>query len=154
MITEQDVKQRWEEIKDDEERILFIVGGAGSGKSSIMRALAEQENWKYLEAKELLDEEILEIARDMRPNAAHEIICQSLKACGSEVVMVDGVDILFAPILNLQPVQLLKIISKEFPLIVGWKGRREGDKLYLEHNNEPEYFTYDVEYDTHIMSVD
>lgn len=32
MVTVQDVKARWDEIQNDDERILFIVGGPGSGK--------------------------------------------------------------------------------------------------------------------------
>ena len=32
MVTVQDVRERWEQIQDDDERILFIVGGPGSGK--------------------------------------------------------------------------------------------------------------------------
>ena len=34
MVTVQDVRERWEQIQGDDERILFIVGGPGSGKNS------------------------------------------------------------------------------------------------------------------------
>ena len=36
MVTVQDVKERWEKIQGDDERILFIVGGPGSGKSLLI----------------------------------------------------------------------------------------------------------------------
>ena len=42
MVTVQDVKERWEKIQGDDERILFIVGGPGSGKSLLIRELSEQ----------------------------------------------------------------------------------------------------------------
>ena len=51
MVTVQDVKERWEQIQDSDERILFVVGGPGSGKSLLIRELSEQKGWKYLEAK-------------------------------------------------------------------------------------------------------
>jgi len=57
MVTVQDVKERWEKIQGDDERILFIVGGPGSGKSLLIRELSEQKGWKYLEAKQLIEEE-------------------------------------------------------------------------------------------------
>ena len=56
MVTVQDVKERWEKIQNDDERILFIVGGPGSGKSLLIRELSEQKGWKYLEAKQLIEE--------------------------------------------------------------------------------------------------
>ena len=46
MVTVQDVKERWEKIQGDDERILFIVGGPGSGKSLLIRELSEQKGWK------------------------------------------------------------------------------------------------------------
>lgn len=32
MVTAQDIKERWNSLQADEERILFIVGGPGSGR--------------------------------------------------------------------------------------------------------------------------
>ena len=46
MVTVQDVRERWEQIQGDDERILFIVGGPGSGKSLLIRELSEQKGWK------------------------------------------------------------------------------------------------------------
>ena len=74
MVTVQDVKERWEKIQNDDERILFIVGGPGSGKSLLIRELSEQKGWKYLEAKQLIEEEFLLVPRDERPQLAEEVI--------------------------------------------------------------------------------
>jgi len=74
MVTVQDVKERWEQIQNNDERILFIVGGPGSGKSLLIRELSEQKGWKYLEAKQLIEEEFLLVPRDERPQLAEEVI--------------------------------------------------------------------------------
>ena len=60
MVTAQDIKARWDELENVEERILFVVGAPGSGKSKLIRELAEQDGWKYIEAKDLIEEEFLE----------------------------------------------------------------------------------------------
>jgi len=78
MVTVQDVRERWEQIQDDDERILFIVGGPGSGKSLLIRELSEQKGWKYLEAKQLIEEEFLLVPRDERPQLAEEVIRRAL----------------------------------------------------------------------------
>lgn len=154
MVTAQDIKERWESLQADEERILFIVGGPGSGKSKLIRELAEQDGWKYIEAKELIDDEFLEIARDLRPDMAKDVMCKALKACGSDVILLDNVNVLFAPILNLKPIELLKTVSTMYPIVVGWRGRFDGDNLFLEHNNNPNYFSFKVEKPDRIVSID
>lgn len=153
MVTEQDVMKRWEEIQNDEEKILFIVGGPGSGKSKIMRILAEEKGWRYLEAKDLIDEEFLELARDTRPQMAKDVVCTALKSCHSEVVLIDSVEVLFAPILNIEPIALLKAISQVHPIMVGWRGHLDGNTLYLEHRNNPKFFSVEVENPNHVITV-
>jgi len=101
MVTVQDVRERWEKIQGDDERILFIVGGPGSGKSLLIRELSEQKGWKYLEAKQLIEEEFLLVPRDERPQLAEEVIRRALSRSDTEVVLIDGINVLFAPILNL-----------------------------------------------------
>lgn len=98
MVTVQDVRERWEKIQGDDERILFIVGGPGSGKSLLIRELSEQKGWKYLEAKQLIEEEFLLVPRDERPQLAEEVIRRALSRSDTEVVLIDGINVLFAPI--------------------------------------------------------
>ena len=51
MVTVQDVRERWEKIQGDDERILFIVGGPGSGKSLLIRELSEQKRLEVLRSE-------------------------------------------------------------------------------------------------------
>ena len=154
MVTVQDVRERWEQIQGDDERILFIVGGPGSGKSLLIRELSEQKGWKYLEAKQLIEEEFLLIPRDERPQLAEEVIRRALSRSDTEVVLIDGINVLFAPILNLNPLELLKTISKTYPIVVGWRGHLEGDQLYLEHNNDPKHAVVTITKPDRVMVID
>ena len=154
MVTVQDVKERWEQIQGDEERILFIVGGPGSGKSLLIRELAEQKGWKYLEAKQLIEEEFLLLPRDERPKLAEDVIRRALTRSDTEVVLLDGINVLFAPILNLEPLDILKTISKTYPIVVGWRGHLEGDQLYLEHNNNPKHAVVTISQPEHVIVID
>ncbi len=154
MVTVQDVKERWEQIQGDEERILFIVGGPGSGKSLLIRELAEQKGWKYLEAKQLIEEEFLLVPRDERPKLAEDVIRRALTRSDTEVVLLDGINVLFAPILNLEPLDILKTISKTYPIVVGWRGHLEGDQLYLEHNNNPKHAVVTISQPEYVIVID
>jgi len=133
MVTVQDVKERWEQIQNNDERILFIVGGPGSGKSLLIRELSEQKGWKYLEAKQLIEEEFLLVPRDERPQLAEEVIRRALSRSDTEVV---------------------KTISKTYPIVVGWRGHLEGDQLYLEHNNDPKHAVVTITKPERVMVID
>jgi len=137
MVTVQDVKERWEQIQNNDERILFIVGGPGSGKSLLIRELSEQKGWKYLEAKQLIEEEFLLVPRDERPQLAEEVIRRALSRSDTEVVL-----------------ELLKTISKTYPIVVGWRGHLEGDQLYLEHNNDPKHAVVTITKPERVMVID
>ena len=146
MATDADVLKRWKYIAQEEEKLLIIIGGPGSGKSKLIRELTFQDGWKICEAKDLFDDEFLEIPRADRPEKAISLI--------SRVVMIDNVGFLFAPILNLNPIEMLKKLSRECPIIVSWRGHLEGNTLYFEHKGDPKYAKFTIEDPNHVMSLD
>ena len=122
MVTDADVLKRWKYIAQDDEKLLILIGGPGSGKSSLIRELTFQDGWKICEARELFDDEFLEIPRADRPDKAIALVSAAIHRLNARVVMIDNVEFLFAPILNLDPVAMLKKLSRECPIIVSWRG--------------------------------
>ncbi len=154
MVTAADVKARWKEVQDFEEKILFVVGGPGSGKSKILRELEQTEGWRYVEAKELLMEKLFEFEHDDRVIEAKESFLEAFQAYADDVVIIDSIEILFAPIFNLEPMDLLKKLSRENPVIIGWRGSFDGTTLALEHNSKKNYFSYEVSEPKHVLTLD
>ena len=54
--------------------------------------------------------------RDERPQLAEEVICRALSRSDTEVVLLDGINVFFAPILNLKPFELLKLLVRSILL--------------------------------------
>lgn len=154
MVTDAEVLKRWKYIAQGEEKLLIIIGGPGSGKSKLIRDLTYQDGWKICEAKELFDDEFLEIPRADRPEKAIALISTAIRRLNARVVMIDNVEFLFAPILNLNPVQMLKDLSKECPIIVSWRGSLEGNTLYFEHNGDPKYAKFTLDNPNQVISLD
>ncbi|EGS32859.1 MULTISPECIES: BREX-3 system P-loop-containing protein BrxF [Megasphaera] len=154
MVTEADVLQRWKYIAQEKEKMLILIGGAGSGKSKVIRELSEQDGWKMCEARDMFDDEFLKIPRADRPERAVELISQALQRLHARVVLIDNVEFLFAPMLNLNPVHMLLELSKTFPIVVSWRGSLEGNTLYFEHNGEPKYAKFTVPNTNHVISMD
>lgn len=154
MVTDAEVLKRWKYIAQEEETLLIIIGGPGSGKSKLIRDLTYQAGWKICEARELFDDEFLEIPRADRPEKAIDLIANAIRRLNARVVMIDNVGFLFAPILNLNPVAMLKQLSRECPIIVSWRGKLDGNTLYFEHNGDPKYAKFIVENPNHVISLD
>ena len=154
MVTDADVLKRWKYIAQEEEKLLIIIGGPGSGKSKLIRELTFQDGWKICEAKDLFDDEFLEIPRADRPEKSISLISEAIHRLNARVVMIDNVGFLFAPILNLNPIEMLKKLSRECPIIVSWRGHLEGNTLYFEHKGDPKYAKFTIEDPNHVMSLD
>lgn len=154
MVTDADVLKRWKYIAQEDEKLLILIGGPGSGKSKIVRDLTYQDGWKFCEARDLFDDEFLEIPRADRPEKAVSLLSAALRRLNARVVMIDNVEFLFAPILNLNPVEMLKELSRECPIIVSWRGSMDGNTLYFEHNGDPKYAKFTVNDPKHVISLD
>ena len=59
MVTDADVLKRWKYIAQEDEKLLILICGPGSGKSKLIRELTFQDGWKICEARELFDDEHL-----------------------------------------------------------------------------------------------
>lgn len=95
MVTDAEVLKRWKYIAQEDEKLLILIGGPGSGKSRIIRDLTYQEGWKVCEARELFDDEFLEIPRADRPEKAIDLIANAIRRLNARVVMIDNVGFLF-----------------------------------------------------------
>lgn len=154
MVTDADVLKRWKYIAQDDEKLLILIGGPGSGKSKLIRELTFQDGWKICEARELFDDEFLEIPRADRPDKAIALVSAAIHRLNARVVMIDNVEFLFAPILNLDPVAMLRKLSRECPIIVSWRGSLEGNTLYFEHNGDPKYAKFVIDNPNHVICLD
>lgn len=92
MVTDADVLKRWKYIAQDDEKLLILIGGPGSGKSRLIRELTFQDGWKICEARELFDDEFLEIPRADRPDKAIALVSAAIHRLNARVVMIDNVE--------------------------------------------------------------
>ena len=118
------------------ERLILLVGGPGSGKSKLLRELATMRGWKYVDVRSLITDDILEMAPKLRPQQAPHIMSEALDDLGGDVILLDGVEMLFAPVLNIEPLTLFRHISRKHTLVVGWPGDYADGKLAMDYNGQ------------------
>ncbi|MCX7781287.1 MAG: BREX-3 system P-loop-containing protein BrxF [Negativicutes bacterium] len=123
------------EVQTQAEKLVLIVGQPGSGKSKVLRELAEMRGWKYVHCKTLITEELLELVPRVRSQEAPRIMDKILGGYAADVCLIDGIELLFTPLLKLEPLLLLRQLSRKHTLVVAWPGRYEGEKLIFEYNH-------------------
>jgi hypothetical protein len=128
-VTAQLVAECVREVQQTSEQLVLVVGKPGSGKSKILRELAVMRGWEYLECRTLITDEILELVPKLRPQQAPAIMSKILEKLNADVILLDGTQVLFAPVLNLDPLRLLRQLSKKQMIVTAWPGEFDEGNL-------------------------
>jgi Fe-S cluster assembly ATPase SufC len=130
-----------QELKGEVEKLVLLVGKPGSGKSKIMRELATNRGWKYVDCQTLVTEDLLELVPKERPREAPHILGNQLEEEKADVILMDGLQVLFTPMLQLDPLELLRQLSKKSIIVAAWPGQFEGGQLsFLELGKDEPYY--------------
>ena len=124
-----------QDARRKDEKLVLIVGEPGSGKSKMLRSLADNRGWKYMSCNEILTSELLELVPKVRSQEAPQIIDKTFERCGSEVYLLDGMHALFAPFLQLDPLELIRRLSRRHMIVAAWPGTYEDGRLCFEYNS-------------------
>lgn len=127
-----------------DERLVLLVGQPGSGKSKIMRGLSAMQGWEYIDSRTLVTEELLELMPKARPSEAPGIMESILTKLEAEVVLLDGIQALFAPVLQLDPLVLMRQLSRKHTIVSAWPGQFANDKLIFNQDGRLPYREYDA----------
>ena len=126
------------------ECLVLLVGRPGSGKSKLLRELSSIRGWQYVNCRTFLTEELLEMVPKMRAQEAPRLITGALEALKPEVVVLDDMQVLFAPVLQVDPLHLLKHLSRKFSVVAAWPGQFDGTMLVAATSGQPTPKVYDA----------
>ena len=130
------------EVQQTPEQLVLVVGKPGSGKSKILRELAGMRGWDYVECLTLVTEELLELVPKARPQQALAIMAKILAELNAEVVLLDGIQVFFAPVLHLDPLLLLRQLSKRQTIIAAWPGEYDGENLLFRQTGQEQNLSF------------
>lgn len=142
-IAVQLVRECIREVAQSEERLLLIVGSPGSGKSKVMRELASIRVGEYIGAETLITQELFELLPGARRQQAPQMLDKQLARLQADTVLLDDIQKLFAPVLNLDTLALLRQLSRKYTIVAAWPGECRERKLTLFCNGHK--MEYDAE---------
>ncbi|BBB91337.1 MAG TPA: BREX-3 system P-loop-containing protein BrxF [Methylomusa anaerophila] len=133
------------EVGKKGERLVIIAGKPGSGKSKIMRELSEMRGWVYVDSKTLLTDELFEMSPKARAGEAANIMDEVLEQKSADVILLDNTQVLFAPVLQVNPLTLLRRLSQKQTVVAAWPGSFENGELVYSGNMGSEPVSYSGE---------
>jgi hypothetical protein len=120
------------EVEHMPNKLVLVVGKAGTGKSKILRELADVKGCRYLDCKFLITDDLIDLIPKARQQQAAGIMDGILSGFLAETFLLDGIELLFKPVLCLEPLDLLKELSQKYSLIVAWPGEYEEGNLIFQ----------------------
>jgi len=119
---------------------LLIV--AFEDESQAGRYIAEGLRMQRINVGKDLGEKLLEVPAKRRPFEVAGILQDLLNDVGDDRVLLDHVEILFEKSLRVEPLTLLRSVSRRRLVVVMWRGEIEAGNLVYGVPAHPEYRSY------------
>jgi len=119
----------------------LIVGPHGSGKTRLLRACEQRVSGIYLNLNLALSQRLLEFKAQDRPVQALNVLNDLL--AGPGLLLVDNIELLFEPTLQLDPLRALKSASRRHSMMAAWPGTLDKGHLTYAVPGHPEYRRYE-----------
>jgi len=122
-----------------------VVAPAGSGKTEALRAVAARKGCPVVNLSLELSRRLLDVSTRQRPIRASSIVDDIVRGYPGDVVVVDNLELLFAPELELDPLRMLKHLGRDRTVIAAWPGTIDGSHLRYAEPGHPEARDYPVQ---------
>ncbi|MCX7971215.1 MAG: BREX-3 system P-loop-containing protein BrxF [Negativicutes bacterium] len=119
----------------DRERLIIVPGLDSRSREMFRRELVSMRRWEYIDCRKIITREILNLQPHERPVEAPAIVSHYLGRLYAEVIVVDHLEVLFAPLLHLSPVEFLKQLATENNIVAIWPGEYRDGRIFFRNNN-------------------
>lgn len=103
-------------------KLILLVGPIGSGKTQILKKISSDYNYDYINLNLKLSEKLINIPFEERCYYVDDFMEEILFQSKTDVTILDNIEILFSNHLKIDPLKLLKNISRYRKIIASWGG--------------------------------
>jgi hypothetical protein len=123
-------------------RLVLLVGGQGAGKTALLQALEKAEGYPLINVNLDLCKGLLELTRNQRTRQVERLFKNLVSSVTSDVVLLDNLEVLFDPSLEVIPLRLLQGASRNQTLVASWNGTYKDGTLTYAEPGHPEFVQY------------
>jgi hypothetical protein len=129
-------------VNDAYYKLILAVGPARLGKTAALSELATLHNWPRVNVNLRISEKLLDLTRRQRAVRVAGILDDIVREEGSDVVLLDNIELLFAEELAQDPLRLLQSLSRNRTIVAAWPGIFDGTFLTYAEPGHPEARRY------------
>lgn len=123
-------------------RLVILVGPPNSGKTAALQALANRSGCQLINVNLELSKKMLELSRSQRSRQVEPLIKNLIVSVPGEVVLLDNLEILFDTALEVEPLRLLQVSSRNRTVVASWSGTYVGATLTYAEPSHPEFVQF------------
>lgn len=123
-------------------RLVVVAGVPGSGKTAVLQSVSEKTGCPLVNVNLELSKRMLELTRLQRSRQVERLLKEVIAVAPGDVVLLDNLEILFDTALEVEPLRLLQVSSRNRTIVASWNGSfRDGTLTYAEPGH-PEFIQF------------
>lgn len=123
-------------------RLVILAGVPGSGKTAALRSIALKAGCQVVNVNLELSKRMLELTRTQRSRQVERLLKEMIAAAPGDVVLLDNLEILFDTGLEVEPLRLLQVSSRNRTVVATWSGTYVGGTLTYAEPGHPEFVQF------------
>jgi Cdc6-like AAA superfamily ATPase len=141
-IVHEKIRQSLQAAEGMYHRLVLLVGETGTGKTGVLRDVAEELGTSVININLALAGELLELTAKQRSLRLQDIL-DRIAARDRSPVVLDNLEILFDKDLKQDPLRLLQSLSRNRTVLASWNGTMNCGRLLYAEAGHPEYRSYE-----------
>lgn len=133
------------DVSNNYHKLFLIIGPSNSGKTNYLKELSNKFGSNIINLNYELSKRLKFLPIDKRWNHVQDYTYEILKQSKYQFKFIDNTEILFSNHLKIEPLYLLKDMSKHFNLIATWNGKIEDGYLIYGDSTHVDYKKYKTE---------
>ena len=123
-------------------RLVILVGAPASGKTTALQAVAQKLGCPLVNVNLELSQKMLELTRTQRSRQVEPLLKEVIAAVPGDVVLLDNLEILFDTGLEVEPLRLLQVSSRNRTIVASWNGTFQAGTLTYAEPGHPEFIQF------------
>lgn len=123
-------------------RLVIVAGEPGSGKTAALQSIARKQGLPLVNVNLELSKRMLELTRTQRSRQAERLLKEVIAATPGDLVLLDNLEILFDTGLEIEPLRLLQVSSRNRTIVASWNGPFQGGTLTYAEPGHPEFVQF------------
>jgi len=126
-------------------KLLVLVGPTCTGKTECLKEISGRINIPYINLGLELSKKLIELSHKQQVLRVSGLTKELINDIKSDVVLIDNTEILFNPILKVDPIRLLMNCSRNKTIVVTVSGEQIDNHIIYAEPGHPEYKKMKIE---------